>query len=109
MPVYFITYTALFWVPAILISLFIFKTLSFSLKRSFWATMALIALTTTIMEYVYLAFDVWTFSEKADKLLGVWLGPAPIEEFVFWFGGPYFCLTVYLAYKKLFERNNARE
>lgn len=107
MPVYLITYTVLFWVPAIVLGFFVSKTLSSSLKKSIWATMLLIALVTTIMEYVYLWFDVWTFSQKTDKLLGVWLGPAPIEEFVFWFGGPPFCLALYLTYKRLFERKNA--
>jgi len=103
MPVYFVTYVILFWIPAVFLGIFVFKTLSPSLKRSVLATLLLIALVTTVMEYVYLWFDVWTFSQKTDKLLGIWLGPAPIEEFVFWFGGPLFCLAVYFTYKRLFE------
>jgi len=107
MPVYLITYTVLFWVPALVLGIVLFKTLTPPLKRSFWAAVFLIALTTTVMEYVYLWFDVWSFSQKTDKLLGIWFGPAPIEEFVFWYGAPPFCLAVYLSYCRIFGGKNA--
>lgn len=107
MPVYFITYTVLFWLPAAFFGFFIFRTLPPPLKKAFWAAAGLIALTTTAMEYVYLGFDVWSFSQKTDKLLGLWLGPAPIEEFVFWYGAPPFCLVVYFAYCRILGGKNA--
>ena len=107
MPVYFITYTVLFWIPAAVLGFFLFKKAPPALKRSFWAAVALIAVTTTVMEYVYLGFDVWSFSQKTDKLLGIWFGPAPIEEFVFWFGAPPFCLAVYLSFCRIFGGKNA--
>ena len=56
------------------------------------------------MEYLYLKFDVWSFSEEIDPLIGIWFGSAPIEEYVYWFGATPFCLAVYLSYKRLFER-----
>ncbi len=107
MPVYFITYTVLFWIPAAVLVFFLFKKTPPPLKKAFWACAGLIAIVTTIMEYVYLGLDVWSFSQKTDKLLGIWLGPAPIEEFVFWYGGPVFCMSVYLGFRRLFGGENA--
>lgn len=107
MPVYFITYTVLFWIPAAVLMLALFRGEPPALKKAFWASAVLIAITTTIMEYVYLGLDVWSFSQKTDKLIGIWFGPAPIEEFVFWYGAPPFCMSVYLAWCRLFGGKNA--
>ena len=107
MPVYLVTYSVLFWLPAILLGVFLFKNLAAPLKRSFWAVCLLMALLSVVMEYLYIYFDVWSFSENTDPLLGVWLGTAPVEEFVFWFGATPFCLLVYLGYCRLFRRKNA--
>ena len=62
-----------------------------------------------IMEYFYIKFDVWSFSQKTDPLIGIWFWKVPIEEFVYWFGATPFCLAIYLSYKRLFEKlKNAR-
>ncbi|OGR41852.1 MAG: hypothetical protein A2X35_11105 [Elusimicrobia bacterium GWA2_61_42] len=105
MPVYLITYSILFWVPALLFVLFLLKTFDVSLRRSFWATSGAMAVVLVGMEYLFLKFDVWFFSEKIDPLVGLWIGSAPVEEFVFWFGATPFCLAVYLGYCKLLKKN----
>ncbi|MEA3306524.1 MAG: hypothetical protein U9Q34_01920 [Elusimicrobiota bacterium] len=74
------------------------------MKKSFWITSIVMAVALIGMEYLYLKFDVWGFSEKIDPLIGIWFGKAPIEEYVYWFGATPFCLSVYLSYKRLFER-----
>lgn len=107
MPVYLVTYSVLFWLPAMLLGVFLFKTLPVPLKRSFWAACFLMSLVSVAMEYLYIYFDVWSFSEKTDRLLGLWLWTAPVEEFVFWFGATPFCLAVYLGYCRLFRRKDA--
>ncbi|MFA6434774.1 MAG: hypothetical protein WCW52_08760 [Elusimicrobiales bacterium] len=107
MPVYFITYSVLFWLPAVLLYVFLFKTLTAALGRSFWSACCLMALVSTVMEYLYIYFDVWSFSERTDSLLGLRLWSVPVEEFVFWFGATPFCLMMYLGYRRLFRRKNA--
>ena len=107
MPVYFITYTALFWVPSAVFIIFLLKLFDSGLKRAFWLTTGIMGLLSIIMEYLYLKFEVWSFSEQIDPLLGLWLGPAPVEEFVFWFGATPFCLAIYLSYRKLLEKLHA--
>jgi hypothetical protein len=36
------------------------------------------AVGSVVMEYLFLKFDVWFFSEKIDRLLGLWIGSAPV-------------------------------
>ncbi|MBI5744628.1 MAG: hypothetical protein HY952_08775 [Elusimicrobia bacterium] len=105
MPVYLITYSILFWVPALLFIFFLLGRESAPLKKSFWGACVAMAAVSVIMEYLFLKFDVWFFSEKIDRLLGLWIGPAPVEEFVFWFGATPFCLAIYLTYRKFFTKN----
>jgi lycopene cyclase domain-containing protein len=105
MPVYLITYSVLFWVPALLFIFFMLRTYDAGLRRAFWAACAAMAAASVVMEYLFLKFDVWFFSEKIDRLLGVWIGAAPVEEFVFWFGATPFCLAVYLSYCRLFKKH----
>jgi len=105
MPVYLITYSVLFWVPALLFMFFMLKKHDAPLRKSFWAASAAMAAVSVVMEYLFLKFDVWFFSEKIDRLLGIWIGAAPVEEFVFWFGATPFCLAIYLSYRRLFSKN----
>jgi len=105
MPVYLITYSILFWVPALLFIFFALPRLSPGLRRSFWAASAAMAVVSVVMEYLFLKFDVWFFSEKIDRLLGLWIGSAPVEEFVFWFGATPFCLALYLTYSRILKKN----
>lgn len=106
MPLYFITYTALFWVPVALFMFFFFGSLSPERRKAFLITTLIMAAVSTIMEYFYLRFDTWSFSEKIDPLLGIWLGKAPIEEYVYWFGATPFCLSIYLVYLRLMKAEN---
>jgi lycopene cyclase domain-containing protein len=105
MPVYLITYTLLFWLPAILFVIFLFGTLAAPTRKAFWAACAAMAAVSVAMEYLFLHFDVWFFSQKIDRLLGLWIGSAPVEEFVFWFGATPFCLAVYFTYCRLLKKN----
>lgn len=100
MPLYFITYTILFWVPVALFLFFFFRKLSPERRKAFWITTGIMAVVSVIMEYFYLKFDTWSFSEEIDPLLGLWFGKAPVEEYVYWFGATPFCLSIYLVYLK---------
>jgi lycopene cyclase domain-containing protein len=102
MPVYLITYSILFWAPVFLFFLFAFGRLSGPMKKSFLAMAVIMAVFSIGMEWLYLYFDVWSFSEKTDQLLGWRVFGAPVEEFVYWFGATPFCLTVYLGYRRVF-------
>lgn len=105
MPVYFITYSILFWVPALLFIFLLLPRQAAGLRKSFWAASAAMAAVSMAMEYLFLKFDVWFFSEKIDRLLGLWIGSAPVEEFVFWFGATPFCLALYLTYSRILKKN----
>lgn len=107
MPLYFIIYSTLFWLPVCLFVLFFFHRLPPGIKRSYWLTTLAMAVISVIMEHFYLKFDTWTFSERIDPLLGIWFGKAPIEEYVYWFGATPFCLSVYLLYDRLLGRKHA--
>jgi len=98
MPVYLITYTILFWIPALLFIFCRLKTFDAPVRKGFWAASVLMAAASVVMEYLFLKFDVWFFSQKIDRLCGLWIGKAPVEEFVFWFGATPFCLGLYLMY-----------
>ena len=99
MPRYFITTLVIFWVPSFVLGSIVLKKLDPLTRKAFWLTLAVMIPLTVIMEYVYLWADVWTFSQAKDPLLGIWIGPAPIEEFCFWFGAVPFALLVYLAFR----------
>lgn len=98
MPVYFLLYTALFWAPSLCIVIIFWKTLDALTRKAFLVTCSVMAALTFVMEYVYLWFNVWSFSEKTDPLLGIRLWGAPIEEFVFWFGAAFLFAALYIAY-----------
>jgi lycopene cyclase domain-containing protein len=103
MPWYFIKYTLLFWVPSVLFLLVFFKRLSPSFRKAYWLTFGVMAVVSVVMEYFYLHFDTWSFSEEIDPLLGIWFWKAPIEEFVYWFGAILFCLSAYIVYSRLLK------
>ncbi|MBU2530830.1 MAG: hypothetical protein KKD35_07310 [Elusimicrobia bacterium] len=44
MPVYLITYTVLFWIPAFLFVLFLLKFFGSNIKKSFWITSIMMAI-----------------------------------------------------------------
>jgi lycopene cyclase domain-containing protein len=105
MPVYLITYTLLFWLPAALFCAFLLGRFDAPLRKGYWAACVTMAVVSVLMEYLFLHFDVWFFSQKIDKLVGLWIGSAPVEEFVYWFGATPFCLGVYLTYSKFLKKN----
>lgn len=100
MPVYLITYLLVFWVPVFVMGFLLWKKLDAPTKKAFWITIGIMTVATTVMEYVYLWLDVWSFSEAIDPLLGIWIGKAPIEEFVFWYGATPLFLLLYLTFNK---------
>ncbi len=105
MPVYLITYTILFWIPALIFMLFLLKAFGAPVRKGFWAASAAMGAVSVLMEYLFLKFDVWFFSEKIDRLVGLRLFGAPVEEFVFWFGATPFCLALYLMYGRLMKKH----
>lgn len=113
MPLYFLTAVLYFWLPIAILAPLTLPRLDETSRRAFWLTLALFYPLAAGMEYVYLYFDVWTFSEKIDPLLGVRVYGAPIEEFVWWFGAVPFAMLVYFAFCRVFppaadERTPAR-
>lgn len=104
-PLYLIIYTVLFWVPAALFAVLALRAFPVPLKRAFWATSVVMGAASVVNEYIFLKYDVWFFSEKIDRLVGLRLFGAPVEEFVFWFGATPFCLALYLMYGRMFKKN----
>ena len=108
LPLYFLTALLYFWVPVLAAGPRIFFSLDPLSKRAFLLCLAIFYPLAAGMEYVYLYFDIWTFSEKIDPLLGLRVYGAPIEEFVYWFGAVPFALIVYLSFCRLFGREDGR-
>jgi lycopene cyclase domain-containing protein len=89
----------LFWVPAAILYTSLFRKLDRKEHIAFWGSVALMLPVTFAFEYVCLVLDVWSFDQSRQKLWGLWIGPAPVEEFIFWFGATPFCLMVYCWYR----------
>lgn len=96
----------LFWLPSVILYFYHFHKSGFKDLKPFWITFFLLLPVTFIFEYLCLFLDIWNFSEQIDKLWGLWLWGAPIEEFVFWFGATPFCLLLYLYYRTIFTKGN---
>lgn len=96
MPRYFLGTLIYFWIPVAIMGFIIRKKWDALSRKAFWYTILTITPMTFVMEYVYLYFDIWNFSEEMDPLLGINIFGAPIEEFSFWFGAGPFILLVYL-------------
>lgn len=102
MPRYFLLTIFVFWIPVLILGYAMKGKLAPDMKKALWITFAIMVPVTIAMEYVYLWTGIWTFSEELDPLLGIWIGPAPIEEFSFWFGGVPFMLLTYLSFCRIF-------
>ncbi len=98
MPVYLLLYLGIFWVPVFIMAAVHWPKMDDLSKKAFWITMGLMLVATTIMEYVYVWLGVWSFSERIDPLVGIWLGSVPIEEFVFWYGAAPLFLFLYFTF-----------
>lgn len=85
----------IYWVPAAVLAALNWRSLRPAHRKAFWIVSAAMALVTFGMEYVYLWADVWNFSEQYFPLSGFYVGIAPVEEFVFWWGATPFVLGVY--------------
>jgi len=108
MPLYFLLYFCIFWVPVFILASFLWKKLDPLTKKAFWIATAIMTFLTTVMEYVFLGFRIWTFSQNVDPLLGIWVGPVPVEEFVFWFGASPLFIFLYLAFDRWDRRTGDR-
>ena len=95
MPLYFLTCVFLFWIPGAALCAVNWRRLDRLQRKAFGILCAVLAVVTFAMEYVYLAADIWSFSEAHYPLLGIVIMGAPIEEFTFWFGATPFVLGVY--------------
>lgn len=89
----------LYWVPAAGLALWNWRAMSRAHRRAFWIVSSVMAAVTFGMEYVYLWADIWSFSEARFPLIGLWIGKAPVEEFVFWWGATPFVLGLYVAFQ----------
>ncbi|MDE2290726.1 MAG: lycopene cyclase domain-containing protein [Elusimicrobia bacterium] len=100
LPLYFLSTLAYFWVPSAVLAAREWPRLTDARREAFGAALAVIWPMSVVMEYVYLHFQIWTFSERLDPLLGPRIHGAPIEEFCFWLGAPVFILLVYCAWRR---------
>src|SRR5258708_3543292 len=103
-PVYLILYLVLFWAPVVVLAVLQWKYFDPPTKKAFWVTMAVMTVATTVMEFIFVGLDVWSFSEKKDPLLGIWFGKVPIEEFVFWYGASPLFFFTYVSFDRLFSK-----
>ena len=102
MPVYFITYLLLFWLPVLVLSVVILPTSSPLVKKAFWLNWLFFVILTSVMELIFIHFHVWNFSQQVDPLLGINFLGIPIEEFEFWWGAAGLFMLLYLAFARRF-------
>lgn len=103
MPRYFISVLIYFWVPVLVMAPFLLPHQDRLTRKIVWLTLGVFAILASVNEYIYLHFDLWTFSELKDPLLGPRLFGAPIEEFWFWFGAIPFTICLYLFFDLILE------
>ena len=104
MPLYFLSTLIYFWIPILVMALCLWRHQDRLTRKAFWFTLAVFTLLTGAMEYVCLHLDIWSFSEELDPLLGLHIFGAPVEEFMFWFGGAPFVLFIYIGFDRKFRR-----
>ena len=104
LPLYFLSVLGYFWVPVFVLGALLLPRLDRLQRKAFWVALAVLYSSSCVMEKVYMSFDLWSFSEKTDPLLGIWVFGVPIEEFVYWFGAQAFVLVVYFGFRRLWER-----
>lgn len=108
MPLYFISVIVYFWIPLAVLFTFVYRKQDRTVKKAFWITVGINCVIACVMESVYLYFDIWTFSQQKDQLLGIRVFGAPIEEFAWWFGSVPFVLLTYLGFEGLFQGRRGR-
>lgn len=69
LPLYFLSTLAYFWVPSAVLAAREWPRLTDARREAFGAALAVIWPMSVVMEYVYLHFQIWTFSERLDPLL----------------------------------------
>jgi len=109
MPLYFITYIILFWIPVFILAGFLWKGMDEATRKAFWITVAIMSGLTFAMEYVYIWLDVWTFTQSVDPLIGIRIWGVPIEEFEFWFGASPLFMLLYLAFDRCWPNSVKKE
>src|SRR5271169_2218176 len=102
MPLYFISTLVYFWIPVLVMGPLVLPKQDARLQKAFWLVLVILYPLTSLTEFIYLYFDIWTFSEKVDPLLGPRVFGAPIEEFVFYFGAVPFAMFVYMIFRGIF-------
>lgn len=108
---YLATTVILFWFPALVLYVGLsgwMKKRSYFLKAFWVVTLGMIPLT-TVFEYLALGLDIWNFTEQVDRLCGVSLFGAPLEEFSFWYGATPFCVLFYLYFRRVRESRVGKE
>jgi lycopene cyclase domain-containing protein len=95
-----------FWIPILLLSIFLLPRVSSSMRKAFFVTCIVLVPVTVAFEYIGLILDIWNFSEEYSRLWGVKLFGAPVEEFIFWFGATPLCLLLYLYFTNAIEAKN---
>ena len=107
LPLYFLSTLAYFWIPSIALGAYLFRDLDPVDRKAFWVLLAVFYPLSTALEFAYLSFDLWTFSETKDPLLGLRFFGVPIEEFLFWYGTYPFILVTYFGCNRLLGGKHA--
>ncbi|MBN1981533.1 MAG: hypothetical protein JW795_08385 [Chitinivibrionales bacterium] len=89
-----------FWIPIVLMGVTIIPKVSQEFRSAFFITAFLMLPVTFVFEYLCLYLDIWNFFEGKDRLCGVKIFNAPLEEFLFWFGATPLCNLVYLYFHR---------
>ena len=104
MPLYFLSTMVYFWIPILIMGIVLWRGMDRLTRKAFLLTVLAFVPITAVMEYLCLHLDIWSFSEELDPLLGLRIFGAPVEEFLFWFGGTPFVLLIYLGFERRFGR-----
>lgn len=57
------------------------RTISLFKQRSWWVMLAVMLLLTAVFDNIFIAFDIFWYD--TSKLLGIYVGLAPIEDFCY--------------------------
>ncbi len=104
MPVYAILYFVLFWIPVFILGYLVLPKVDPITRKAFWITFAILVVLTFAMEYLFLHFKVWDFSQQVYPLLGIDLFGVPIEEFEFWWGAAPLFMLLYLSFSHIMPK-----
>lgn len=101
MPYYCIDTLCFFWLPSVVLYVYLIKKISGLKLKAFHLNLLMWCVITFIFEYVCLSLDIWNFTENYSPLVGINIIGVPIEEFLFWFGAAVFFPLLYLFLTEL--------